>query len=111
MLYSIVFSKLLLIIYVTYTIAYSLGMEIVPAVVIVEVFSIKYRGLGGGLVATAYWMENTIKSTTIIPTIKLLGSSGTVLLFVGFSIVGIFFVFQLVPEMKGLSLEEIEEKS
>jgi SP family myo-inositol transporter-like MFS transporter 13 len=111
MLSSIVFSKLLLIIYVTYTIAYSLGMEIVSAVVIAEVFSIEYRGLGGGLAATAHWMANTVTSTTIIPTIKLLGSSGAVLLFVGFSIVGIFVVFQLVPEMKGLSLEEIEEKS
>jgi SP family myo-inositol transporter-like MFS transporter 13 len=83
MLSSIVFSKLL-IIYVTYTIAYSLGMEIVPAVVIAEVFSIEYRGLGGGLAATAYWMANNITSTTIIPTIKLLGSSGAVLLFAGF---------------------------
>ncbi len=56
-------------------------------------------------------MANTVTSTTIIPTIKLLGSSGAVLLFVGFSIVGIFVDFQLVLEMKGLSLEEIEEKS
>ena len=111
MLSSIVFSKLLLIIYVTYTIAYSLGMEIVSAVVIAEVFSIEYRCLGGGLAATAHWMANTVTSTNIIPIIKLLGSSGMELLFVGFSIVGIFFVFQLVPEMKGLSLEEIEEKS
>jgi MFS family permease len=111
MLSSIVFSKLLLIIYITYTIAYSLGMEIVPTVVIAEVFPIKYRGLGGGLAATAHWMANTITSTTIIPTIKLLGSSGTVLLFAGFSIVGILAVIQLVSETKGLSLEEIEEKS
>ena len=86
-------------------------MEIVLAVVIVEVFSIKYRGLGGGLAATAYWMANTITSTTIIPIIKLLGLSGTVLLFAGFSIVGILTVIQLVSETKGLLLEEIEEKS
>jgi MFS family permease len=111
MLSSIVFSKLLLIIYITYTIAYSLGMEIVPAVVIVEVFPIEYRGLGGGLAATAHWMENTITSITIIPTIKLLGSFGVVFLFAGFSIIGILAVIQLVPETKGLSLEEIEEKS
>ena len=61
--------------------------------------------------AIAHWMANTVTNTTIIPTIKLLSSSGAELLFVGFSIVGIFIVFQLVPEMKGLSLEEIEEKS
>ena len=86
-------------------------MEIISTVVIAEVFLIEYRGIGGGLAATAHWMANTITSTTIIPRIKLLGSSGTELLLVGFSIVGIFVVFQLVPEMKGLSLEEIEEKS
>ena len=111
MLSSIVFSKLLLIIYITYTIAYSLGMEIVPAIVTAEVFPIKYGGLGGSLAATAHWMANTITSTTIIPTIKLLGSSNAVLLFAGFSIIGILAVIQLVPEMKGLSLEEIEEKT
>ncbi len=54
MLSSIVFSKLLLIIYITYTIAYSLGMEIIPTVVIAEVFLIEYRGLGGNLAATAH---------------------------------------------------------
>ena len=111
MLYSIVFSKLLLIICITYTIAYSLGMEIVPAVVIAEVFLIEYRGLGDSLAATAHWMANTITSTIIIPIINLLGSSGVVLLFVGFSIVGILAVIQLVPKTQGLSLEEIEEKS
>jgi hypothetical protein len=111
MLSSIVFSKLLLIIYITYTIAYSLGMEIIPTVVIAEVFLIEYRGLGGGLAATSYWMANTITSITIIPTIKLLGSSGAVLLFAGFSIVGILAIIQLVSETKGLLLEEIEEKS
>ena len=108
---SIVFSKLLLIIYITYTIAYSLGMEIIPTVVIAEVFLIEYRGLGCGLAATAHWMANTITSITIIPTIKLQGSFGAVLLFAGFSIVGILTVIQLVSETKGLSLEEIEEKS
>ena len=111
MLSSIVFSKLLLIIYITYTIAYSLGMEIIPTVVIAEVFLIEYRGLGGGLAATAHWMANTITSTTIIPTIKLLGSSSAVLLFAEFSIVGILAIIQLVSKTKGLSLEEIEEKS
>ncbi|VVA93422.1 unnamed protein product [Arabis nemorensis] len=92
-----------------YIIVYAPGMGTVPWIVNSEIYPLRYRGLGGGIAAVANWVSNLIVSESFLSLTHALGSSGTFLLFAGFSTVGLFFIWLLVPETKGLQFEEVEK--
>lgn len=84
-------------------------MGTVPWIVNSEIYPLKYRGLGGGIAAVSNWSSNLIVSETFLTLTEHLGSAGTFLLFAGFSLIGLVFIFFLVPETKGLQFEEVEK--
>lgn len=92
-----------------YIISYSPGMGTVPWIVNSEIYPLKYRGIGGGIAAVANWVSNLIVSETFLTLTEVLGSSGTFLLFAGFSTTGLIAIYFLVPETKGLKFEEVEK--
>ncbi|KAJ7946391.1 Inositol transporter like [Quillaja saponaria] len=92
-----------------YIIMYSPGMGTVPWIVNSEIYPLRYRGVGGGIAAVSNWCSNLIVSETFLTLTKALGSSGTFLLFAGFSIIGLIAIYFLVPETKGLQFEEVEK--
>lgn len=91
-----------------YIISYSPGMGTVPWIVNSEIYPLRYRGVGGGIAAVANWTSNLIVSETFLTLTEALGSAGTFLLFAGFSTIGLIFIYFLVPETKGLPIEEVE---
>ncbi|KAL5769295.1 hypothetical protein ACOSP7_015846 [Xanthoceras sorbifolium] len=91
-----------------YIISFSPGMGAGPWLVNSEIYPLRYRGIGGGIAAVANWCSNLIVSVTFLTLTEALGSSGTFLLFAGFSAVGLIAIYFLVPETKGLPFEEIE---
>ncbi|KAE8686366.1 putative inositol transporter 3 [Hibiscus syriacus] len=91
-----------------YIISFSPGMETVPWIVNSEIYPLKYRGLGGGIAAVCNWTSNLIVSLTSLTLTKALGSSGTFLLFAGYCVIGLIFIYWFVPETKGLHFEEVE---
>lgn len=92
-----------------YIIVYSPGMGTVPWIVNSEIYPLKYRGIGGGIAAVSNWTSNLIVSETFLTLTEHLGSAGTFLLFAGFSLTGLIFIFFLVPETKGLQFGEVEK--
>ncbi|CAI9087161.1 OLC1v1021169C6 [Oldenlandia corymbosa var. corymbosa] len=92
-----------------YIIAYAPGMGTAPWIVNSEIYPLRYRGIGGGIAAVANWVSNLIVSETFLTLTEAIGSWGTFLLFAGFSFVGLVAIFFLVPETKGLQLEDIEK--
>ncbi|GMH15758.1 hypothetical protein Nepgr_017599 [Nepenthes gracilis] len=92
-----------------YIISYSPGMGTVPWIVNSEIYPLRYRGVGGGIAAVSNWSSNLIVSETFLTLTEHLGSSGTFLLFAGFSAIGLIFIYLLVPETKGLPIEEVEQ--
>lgn len=92
-----------------YIIVYSPGMGTVPWIINSEIYPLKYRGIGGGIAAVSNWSSNLIVSETFLTLTEHLGSAGTFLLFAGFSLIGLVFIFFLVPETKGLQFEEVEK--
>ncbi|KAK6133204.1 hypothetical protein DH2020_033040 [Rehmannia glutinosa] len=59
--------------------------------------------------AVSNWVSNLIVSETFLTLTEALGSSGTFLLFAGFSTIGLVAIYFLVPETKGLQFEEVEK--
>ncbi|KAJ4868007.1 Inositol transporter 4 [Raphanus sativus] len=92
-----------------YIVVYAPGMGTVPWIVNSEIYPLRYRGIGGGIAAVSNWVSNLIVSESFLSLTHALGSSGTFLLFAGFSAVGLFFIWLLVPETKGLQFEEVEK--
>ncbi|CAL9225672.1 unnamed protein product [Arabidopsis halleri] len=92
-----------------YIVVYAPGMGTVPWIVNSEIYPLRYRGLGGGIAAVSNWVSNLIVSESFLSLTHALGSSGTFLLFAGFSTIGLFFIWLLVPETKGLQFEEVEK--
>ncbi|KAH9616349.1 hypothetical protein KSS87_017056 [Heliosperma pusillum] len=92
-----------------YIIVYAPGMGTVPWIVNSEIYPLRYRGVGGGIAAVSNWCTNLIMSETFLTLTQAVGSSGTFLLYAFLSSIGFFFIFFLVPETKGLPIEEIEK--
>ncbi|XP_031389848.1 inositol transporter 4 isoform X2 [Punica granatum] len=92
-----------------YIVSYSPGMGTAPWIVNSEIYPLRYRGTGGGIAAVSNWCSNLIVSETFLTLTEALGSAGTFLLFAGFSLLGLIAIYFLVPETKGLQIEEVEK--
>ncbi|GAB4826490.1 Sugar (and other) transporter [Ancistrocladus abbreviatus] len=92
-----------------YIISYSPGMGTVPWIINSEIYPLRYRGIGGGIAAVSNWSSNLVMSESFLTLTEHLGSSGTFLLFAVFSLIGLTFIYFLVPETKGLPIEEVEQ--
>ncbi|KAL8490506.1 hypothetical protein ACS0TY_022507 [Phlomoides rotata] len=92
-----------------YVIVYSPGMGTVPWLLNSEIYPLNYRGLCGGIAAVSNWTSNLIVSGSFLTLVDLLEPSGTFLLFAGFSLIGLVFIFFLVPETKGLQFEDVDK--
>ncbi|GAV75026.1 Sugar_tr domain-containing protein [Cephalotus follicularis] len=91
-----------------YIIFFSPGMGTVPWIVNSEIYPLRFRGVCGGIAATANWISNLIVAQTFLTLTQDIGTSWTFLLFGVISVVALFFVLVCVPETKGLPIEEVE---
>lgn len=92
-----------------YIIFFSPGMGTVPWIVNSEIYPLRFRGVCGGIAATANWISNLIVSESFLTLTQVIGTSWTFLIFGVISVVALFFVLICVPETKGLPIEEIEK--
>ncbi|XP_043701300.1 probable inositol transporter 2 [Telopea speciosissima] len=92
-----------------YIIAFSPGMGSVPWIVNSEIYPLRFRGVCGGIAATANWISNLIVAQSFLSLTQAIGTAWTFLIFGVVSVVGVFFVLVCVPETKGLPIEEVEK--
>jgi sugar porter (SP) family MFS transporter len=88
--------------------AFSLGP--VPWIIMTEIFPLNVRGRAVSIATMSSWGANLIVSFSFLPLFEAAGAAYTYWLYALVSLLGILFVWRLVPETKGLSLEEIEER-
>lgn len=91
-----------------YIIFFAPGMGTLPWVINSEIYPLRYRGTCGGLAATSNWVSNLIVAQTFLTMTVTIGTSMTFLVFGVISVIALFFVLIVMPETKGLSLEQIE---
>ncbi|KAH9289603.1 hypothetical protein KI387_033720 [Taxus chinensis] len=91
-----------------YIIFFSPGMGTIPWVTNSEIYPLQYRGVCGGIAATVNWICNLIVSQTFLTMTENIGTSKTFMVFGIISVFALFFVILIVPETKGLSLEDVE---
>jgi sugar porter (SP) family MFS transporter len=77
-------------------------------VMLPEIFPLKVRGAGAGVSALSNWGANFVVSQAFLPLVALIGTTAVFWIFAGVCVVAAIFVYFLVPETRGRSLEQIE---
>lgn len=75
-----------------------------------EIQPLKGRDFGIGVSTVTNWVFTAIVGGTFLTLLNSIGSANTFWLYAAFNAVFILFTFALVPETKGVSLEQIERK-
>lgn len=91
-----------------YIACFSFSLGPIMWLMIAEIYPLKVRGVGASLATCMNWASNLLVTATFLKLVELLGASGTFALYMLFSLLSIFFVYWLVPETKGVTLEQIE---
>ena len=77
-------------------------------VMLPEIFPLKVRGAGTGVSALSNWGANFIVAQAFLPLVELIGRTAVFWILAGICVVAGIFIYFVVPETKGRSLEEIE---
>jgi SP family arabinose:H+ symporter-like MFS transporter len=86
---------------------HAIGNGAVCWVIISEIFPTKVRGAAMSIATTALWVSAYLVNQFFPIMQKHLGSDGTFFFFCIMAALNFVFVFAIVPETKGFSLEEI----
>ncbi|KAJ2448346.1 hypothetical protein EV183_005488 [Coemansia sp. RSA 2336] len=91
-----------------YVALYAVGLGNVPWLVQSEIFAQGIRGKAGSIATATNWVSNFIISVTFLTMTLHITASGTFWLYAGILLLGLVFVFYMVPETKGLKLEDVQ---
>jgi MFS transporter, SP family, major inositol transporter len=75
-----------------------------------EIFPLDIRGLGMGIAVFLLWITNFFVGLFFPSLVAAFGISGTFFMFAAVGIFCFLFVWTMVPETRGRSLEELEEE-
>jgi sugar porter (SP) family MFS transporter len=75
-----------------------------------EVYPLFVRGKGASLGSFSHWIFDLIVTLTTLSLVTWLGATHTFWLYAAISVVSLLFIYFLVPETMGKSLEEIEHE-
>jgi MFS transporter, SP family, xylose:H+ symportor len=89
--------------------SYAMSLAPVTWVIISEIFPLRVRGEGVAISVSALWIASFLLTFTFPLLNGALGPAGTFFLYASICAAGFAFVYFLVPETKGRSLEEIEQ--
>ncbi|KAM7258165.1 hypothetical protein ACFE04_013906 [Oxalis oulophora] len=90
--------------------SYQVSFGPISWLMVSEIFPLRTRGKGISLAVLTNFGSNAIVTFAFSPLKELLGADNLFLLFGAIALLSLVFVLQIVPETKGLSLEEIESK-
>lgn len=89
--------------------AWVMGPGTIFFLLISEIYPAHVRALAMSLATTVLWAAYFLDTLTFLSLLDILGKSGTFWFNAFLGIIAWCFVYALVPETKGISLEEIEE--
>ncbi|KAA8549310.1 hypothetical protein F0562_000994 [Nyssa sinensis] len=89
---------------------YQISFGPISWLMVSEIFPLRTRGRGISLAVLSNFGSNAIVTFAFLPLKELLGAENLFLLFGAIALISLVFVVLIVPETKGLSLEDIESK-
>lgn len=92
----------------TYIVTSTFGFLTIPFTMIAELFSMQVKGLAAGISVSFCYFTSFVSIKMYPFLVESLGSSTVFLIYGIISILATVFVFIILPETKGKTLEEIE---
>lgn len=89
---------------------YAMSLAPVTWVILSEIFPNRIRGLAMSVATLSLWAASFILTYTFPLFNKVLNASGTFWLYGFISVLGFLFIYKMLPETKGKSLEQIEKE-
>jgi sugar porter (SP) family MFS transporter len=100
---------LVLIFVLTYVACFAVGVGTGTWVMMSEICPTRVRGRAMSIATVCLWCGTLLVTLSFLSLINVLTAPGAFVLYAAISIAAFFFVWQVVPETKGHSLEEIEK--
>lgn len=91
-----------------YVACFAIGLGPVFWLMISEIYPLKVRGRAMGIATVANWGSNLLVALTFLSLLRTFGPLWTFWLYALVGVVAWIFVYRLVPETKGKTLEQIE---
>jgi MFS family permease len=88
--------------------SFSVGLGPGVWVVISELFPTRIRGRAMSIATVSLWLAGILVAATFLSLVEAAGSTGAFWLYAATSVVNFLFIWRVMPETKGRSLEEIE---
>lgn len=99
---------LILVVIMVYVGSFGVGLGPGVWVVISELFPTRIRGRAMSIATVALWLACILITYTFLSLVEAVGSTGAFWIYAGLSAVNFLFMWRVLPETKGRSLEEIE---
>jgi sugar porter (SP) family MFS transporter len=88
--------------------SFSVGLGPGVWVVISELFPTRIRGRAMSIATLGLWLACILITFTFLSLVEAIGSTGAFWVYAAMSVVNLLFIWRVMPETKGRSLEEIE---
>jgi SP family arabinose:H+ symporter-like MFS transporter len=92
-----------------YVAFFALGMGPGPWLIISEIFPTKVRGRAASIATSTLWSGTLVVTFTFLTLVNTLKLWGTFAIYGALSFACFLFVWKMVPETKGRTLEQIQE--
>lgn len=75
-----------------------------------EIFPLKIRSFAMGVCVFALWIANAVVAFAFPPIVAAMGIASTFFLFAALGVLALLFIWTMVPETRGKTLEEFEDE-
>ena len=99
---------MILVVILLYVASFGVGLGPGVWVVISELFPTRIRGRAMSIATLCLWLACILITATFLSLVEAVGSAGAFWLYAAMSVVNLLFIWRVMPETKGRSLEEIE---
>ncbi|MEM8954610.1 MAG: sugar porter family MFS transporter [Verrucomicrobiota bacterium] len=100
--------KFAVVAFMIFVAAFTAGPGVVVFLLVSEILPLQIRGLGMGIANVALWGTYLLSTMTFPMLLNAAGDSGAFLTYAAIGTIAWLFVFFLIPETKGRTLEDIE---
>lgn len=94
---------------IIYIASFAASFGVILWVVLPEIFPLKIRGSAMSVCTILHWSSNLLISLTFLPLISTIGEAATFWGYCAIAVGAFVFVYFLMPETKGRSLEQIQK--